>query len=101
MWNDKPDGYPIPARNLTGTGMNFYPWVWVRVRISTRSLFAGGWVIALPDQTRPVAIPAHLSQEMEKLVASRGVLVQFKLSLSSGQASLRSSLGPATSHPWH
>jgi hypothetical protein len=51
MWNDKPDGYPIPARNPTGTGtgMNFYRWVWVRVQISTRSLFAGGWVITLPD----------------------------------------------------
>jgi hypothetical protein len=49
MWNGKSDGYPIPARNLTGmsTGMNFYQRVWVR--ISTRSLFAGGWVIALPD----------------------------------------------------
>jgi hypothetical protein len=49
MWNDKPDGYPIPARNLMGTdtGMNFYPWVWVQ--ISTRNLFAGGRVIALPD----------------------------------------------------
>jgi hypothetical protein len=51
MWNDKPNGYPIPARNPTGTGtsMNFYPWVWVWVRISTRSLFAGRWIIALPD----------------------------------------------------
>jgi hypothetical protein len=47
MWNDKPDGYPIPARNPTGTGMNFYPWV--RVQISTRSIIAGGRVIALPD----------------------------------------------------
>jgi hypothetical protein len=49
MWNDKPDGYPIPAQNPMGmgTGMNFYPWV--RVRISTRSLFAGGRIIALPD----------------------------------------------------
>jgi hypothetical protein len=49
MWNDKPDRYPIPARNPTGTGMNFYPWVWVRVQISTLSLFAGGWVITLPN----------------------------------------------------
>jgi hypothetical protein len=33
-----------------GTGYdNFYPRVWVRVQISTRSLFAGGRVIALPD----------------------------------------------------
>jgi hypothetical protein len=49
MWNDKPDGYPIPARNPMGTdmGMNFYPWV--RVQISTRILFASGRVIALPD----------------------------------------------------
>jgi hypothetical protein len=48
MWNDKPNGYPIPAQNPTGmgTGMNFYPWV--RVQISTRSLFAGGRVITLP-----------------------------------------------------
>jgi hypothetical protein len=29
------------------TGMNFYPWV--RVQISTHSLFADGRVIALPD----------------------------------------------------
>jgi hypothetical protein len=49
MCNDKLDGYPIPVRNPmgTGTGMNFYPWV--RVQISTRSLFADGRVIALPD----------------------------------------------------
>jgi hypothetical protein len=49
MWNDKPDGYPIPTQNPMGTGtdMNFYPRV--RVQISTRSLFAGGRVIALPD----------------------------------------------------
>jgi hypothetical protein len=47
MWNDKPDGYPIPARNPMGTGMNFY--TRVRVQISTRNLFAGGRVIALPD----------------------------------------------------
>jgi hypothetical protein len=33
----------------TGTGMNFYPWVRVRVQISTHSLFAGRRVIALPD----------------------------------------------------
>jgi hypothetical protein len=25
MWNDKPDEYPIPTRNLMGMGMNFYP----------------------------------------------------------------------------
>jgi hypothetical protein len=51
MWNDKPDGYPIPARNPMGmgTGMNFYPRIRVWVQISTRSLFAGGRVIALPN----------------------------------------------------
>jgi hypothetical protein len=49
MWNDKPDGYPIPARNPTGTGTNFYLQVWVRVRISTRSLFTSERVITLPD----------------------------------------------------
>jgi hypothetical protein len=51
MWNDKPDGYPVPARNPMGmgTGTNFYPHVWVRVRISTYGLFTGGWVITLPD----------------------------------------------------
>jgi hypothetical protein len=51
MWNEKPDGYPIPTQNPmgTGTGMNFYPRVWVRVRIFTRSLFSAGWIIALPD----------------------------------------------------
>jgi hypothetical protein len=47
MWNDKPDGYPIPTRNLMGTGMNFYPWV--RVQISTHNLFTDGRVIALSD----------------------------------------------------
>jgi hypothetical protein len=30
-------------------GTNFYPWVRVRVRISTRSLFIDGRIIALPD----------------------------------------------------
>jgi hypothetical protein len=49
MWNDKSDGYPIPARNPTGTSTDFYPQIWIRVQISTRSLFADGWVIALPD----------------------------------------------------
>jgi hypothetical protein len=24
MWNDKSDGYPIPAQNPMDTGMNFY-----------------------------------------------------------------------------
>jgi hypothetical protein len=33
----------------TGTDMNFYPQVWVRVQISTRSLFVDGRVVALPD----------------------------------------------------
>jgi hypothetical protein len=49
MWNDKPDGYPIPTRNPigTGTGTDFYQWVWVQ--ISTRNHFADGWVISLPD----------------------------------------------------
>jgi hypothetical protein len=51
MWNDKPDGYPIPAQNPMGmgTGMNFYPRVRVWVQIFTRSLFADGRVIVLPD----------------------------------------------------
>jgi hypothetical protein len=35
LWNDKLDGYPILAQNPTGTGMNFYPWLWVLVQIST------------------------------------------------------------------
>jgi hypothetical protein len=47
MWNDKPDGYPISARNLTGTGMNFYLRVWIQ--ISIHSLFTDERVIALPD----------------------------------------------------
>jgi hypothetical protein len=47
MLNDKLDGYPIPTQNLMGTGMNFYPWIWVQ--ISTRNLFADGRVITLPD----------------------------------------------------
>jgi hypothetical protein len=49
MWNDKPDGYLIPTRNPTGTSMNFYPRVWVRIQISICSLFADGWVIVLSD----------------------------------------------------
>jgi hypothetical protein len=57
MWNDKPDGYLIPAQNSMGTGMNFYPRVRVRVQISTHNLFTGGRVIALPYPNRPVAIP--------------------------------------------
>jgi hypothetical protein len=54
MWNDKSDGYSIPVWNPMGTDTNFYPWVWVRVQISTHSLFAGGRVIALsnPNPTR-------------------------------------------------
>jgi hypothetical protein len=32
----------------TGTSMNFYLRVWVRIQIFTRSLFVGGQVIALP-----------------------------------------------------
>jgi hypothetical protein len=49
MWNDKSDEYPISVRNPTGTstGMNFYPLIWVQ--ISTCSIFASRWVIALPD----------------------------------------------------
>jgi hypothetical protein len=49
MWNDKPDGYPIPAQNPTGTGtgMNFYPRV--RVQISIHSLFVDERIIALPN----------------------------------------------------
>jgi hypothetical protein len=51
MWNDKFEGYPIPVRNLMGTGtcMNFYPRVWVRIRIFTCNLFPNGWVINLSD----------------------------------------------------
>jgi hypothetical protein len=60
MWNDKLDGYPIPARNPTGTGtgMNFYPRV--RVQIFTRSLFIDGRVIALPDPNPTLAIPKFI-----------------------------------------
>jgi hypothetical protein len=32
-----------------GTGMNFYPRVWVQIQISNRNIFAGERVIALPD----------------------------------------------------
>jgi hypothetical protein len=51
MRNDKSDEYPIPARNPMGMGTdtNFYPRIWVRVRISTRNIFTDGRVIALPD----------------------------------------------------
>jgi hypothetical protein len=47
----KPDRYPISTQNLTGTsmGMNFYPWIWVQVWISTHGFFVGGRVIVLPD----------------------------------------------------
>jgi hypothetical protein len=57
IWNDKPDGYLIPAWNLMGTGTNFYLWVWVWVRISTHGLFANVWVIALPDPLP--SLPKH------------------------------------------
>jgi hypothetical protein len=46
LWNDKLDGYPILAQNPTGTGMNFYPWLWVLVQIFTRSIFTDGQVTA-------------------------------------------------------
>jgi hypothetical protein len=49
MWNDKPDGYLISAGNPMGMGTDFYPWVWVCVRISTRNPFVDGRVIALSD----------------------------------------------------
>jgi hypothetical protein len=51
MWNDKPDVYPIPARNPTGMGtdMNFYPRVRIRVQISTRILFTYEQIIILSD----------------------------------------------------
>jgi hypothetical protein len=65
MWNDKPDGYPIPARNPmgTGTGTDFYPrvWVWVWVRIFTRNPFTGGRVIALPDPNPTRCHPYHFT----------------------------------------
>jgi hypothetical protein len=69
MWNDKPDGYPIPARNPMGTGTNFYPWVWVRVQIYTRNLFANGQV-PYPTRTRPVAIPNVNRMEDDCLLSS-------------------------------
>jgi hypothetical protein len=49
MWNDKPNEYLIIIRNSMdiGTGMNFYPYVWVQIFI--RSLFTDEWVITLPD----------------------------------------------------
>jgi hypothetical protein len=54
MWNDKPDGYPIPGRNPMSTDMdmNVYPWVWVCVQISTRGLFTDGRIIT---RTRSIA----------------------------------------------
>jgi hypothetical protein len=50
MWNGKPDGYSIPGQNPMGMGMsmNFYPQVWVRIRIFTHSLFTDKRVIVLP-----------------------------------------------------
>jgi hypothetical protein len=65
MWNDKPDGYPIPARNPMGTGMNFYLWVRIRVQISTRSLFTGGRVITLPEPD-PLSSLVEKGKEWEK-----------------------------------
>jgi hypothetical protein len=47
MWNDKPDGYPIPVQN--STGMNLYLRIWIQVRIFTHNLFANGWIIALSN----------------------------------------------------
>jgi hypothetical protein len=51
MWNDKPDGYPIPAQNPMGTdtGMDFHPWIWICVQISIHNPFTNGQVIILPD----------------------------------------------------
>jgi hypothetical protein len=46
--SSKPDGYSIPAQNLTGLGMStgFYPQV--QVQNSTHTLYGGGRVFALP-----------------------------------------------------
>jgi hypothetical protein len=63
MWNDKPDEYPIPDQNPTGTGMNFYPRIRVRVQISTHNLFTGGRVIALPDPLPSLHIKAHTDMD--------------------------------------
>jgi hypothetical protein len=71
MWNDKLDGYPIPVRNSTDTGMNFYPRVWVRVQISTRNLFAGGQVIVLPDPN-PTRCHPYSDVQDSVVVVARG-----------------------------
>jgi hypothetical protein len=43
MWNDKPDGYLIPARNLMATSTNFYLWyVYMYKFLLTTYLLANG-----------------------------------------------------------
>jgi hypothetical protein len=79
MWNDKPDGYPIPAWNPTGMGINFYPRVRVQVQISTRSLFAGGRVIALLDP-------------LSSLLVGGYVVLLLKCSMRSSEWKLKSGL---------
>jgi hypothetical protein len=52
--------------------MNFYPRVWVCVRNSTHSLFAVGWVIALPDLLPSLLFWAWLRQGSDAGAASLG-----------------------------
>jgi hypothetical protein len=61
MLNDKPDGYPIPVWNSMGMSMNFYPRIWVWVRISIRILFTDRQIIVLSDPL-PSLIYRELTQ---------------------------------------
>jgi hypothetical protein len=100
MWNNKSDRYPIPTRNLTGTGMNFYPWVC--------RLFTDGRVIALPD---PNLIRCHPYSVLLSGLFDRGVLwcilIQFIygknlfsfLKTRSGVVSLTRARGRLFAHP--
>jgi hypothetical protein len=97
MRNDKPGRYPIPARNSMGTATNFYSWVWVRVRITTRNIFASGQVIALPNLNLP---RCHLYQWYATGTCAFTMLtVPMTLVLSSGTCAFTTLAVPTTLVP--
>jgi hypothetical protein len=59
MLNDKPDGYLIPGRNPMDTDINLYPWV--RVQISTRSLFTDRRIITLSDSLTSLSMSERMT----------------------------------------
>jgi hypothetical protein len=73
MWNDKPDGYPIPVRNPTGMGTdtNFYP--------QPLCWRAGNC------STRPITIPSATHGELLKLfLEMHGMLYLYVVSRNLG-----------------